>query len=467
MVDISDCVRPVIRLLKSSSKMPMLSLMYRHLVTHVVPGPQSFSYFIPLILLPIVLCIPRSVLTRWQSISIFLPVVLASSIHAWKAMGGVDVISVNAVLWFLTLNCLKDVHGSFKYVKRTEPCVNRVSEESKTNEGRLELTPYPQSLFERFFWVGSLLSSIRLNNWLIGEAGHDARQPPSAAYEQRGPFIRQSVISFIRGYLILDLTRAYIEYDPYFTDPMIAVSSPLPFETIAFVPPRLLRSTIIAAQAWAAISQMMYLPCILPVALNVLGCLPDEWSPHTWAPLFGSPKLVPLHGTRAFWSQYWHQSMRVSTTAPGYALADAMRMHAGGLPRYAVITVVAFSLSGLVHMGLVPPQPLYAYKGVWHTRLSVAGFFWLQPIAIILEVIVARLATQQSGTPERKIDWSRGHGLHCRMLINALFFLTCSVCCLPLLGDMGRQIGYWRVWPIPYCPWRATCGNGWSAWSIE
>ncbi|KAK3053996.1 hypothetical protein LTR09_004772 [Extremus antarcticus] len=261
----------------------------------------------------------------------------AATVHCWVHMEGVDVISVDVLLCFCYFLWLKDVQNDFVYVVERKVGRGNANGSITGSNGNPDVNTgpagtavveerYPPTLLSRIRWVGILLVSIRLHNWRIGDFSHDRRQPPPPAGMSRSAFVELAIISFVRGYLILDFTRAYISYDPYFTDPRVTVSSPLPFEALHFIPPRLPRSAIIGAQAWAAISQMMYLPCLLPLGLNALGFLPDEWSPHVWPRLFGSWSEIPRTGVRAFWGVYWHQTMRVMTTGPGIALADTLRM---------------------------------------------------------------------------------------------------------------------------------------------
>ena len=469
-----------------------INLTYEYLTHHIVPGPQSFSYFVPLVLLPVALLIPRDVLSRWQSIVLFMPIMVLASVHAWIVIDGVDVISVDVLLWAFYLLVLKDPSREFRYVWNGEVRkgnVGSADEQSSvgeiedhevvTEEDRLmesyggvsrtqdsysndiQEQPYPSSPKERIPWVLTLLASIRLNNWKIGQQSHDKLQPPPSSAKHT-PFVIQSVLSIVRGYLVLDMTRAYISYDPYFIDLNISISSSLPFEELWFIPPKLLRSTVIGAQGWALISQMFYLPCVLAIGLNALGALPDEWSPNTWPHFFGSPRVILLHGVRGFWSQYWHQSMRAFATEPGYATAKLLGLKRGGLLRYAMITISAFGLSGIIHMGLVPPQPLYATIDVNSIRLHVAAFFWVQVIAILVEVVIIRILSIFVSIQY----WQQGLGLKVRMLVNVLSFVAWFAVCLPLFGEAARQLGYWRVWPMPISLWRGLRDEGWVTWSF-
>ena len=55
-----------------------LTSFYNHLTLHIVAGPRSFSYFIPLLLLPISLLIPPPVLSHNALRSLILPSASAS-----------------------------------------------------------------------------------------------------------------------------------------------------------------------------------------------------------------------------------------------------------------------------------------------------------------------------------------------------------------------------------------------------
>ncbi|RMY45026.1 hypothetical protein D0865_10176 [Hortaea werneckii] len=414
-------------------------------------------------------------------------------------MGGVDVISVDVLLWSLLLLVLQDPWKDFRWVVREDDgqiskrpgkqvsasnsettlpdeqqTKNKVSTSERTallqaaNSGEaitqaknkphfdvqqhISEQTYPDSFDDRLQWVGTLLVSIRLNNWKISSPSHDRKQPPTPAFQDRLSFVLYTIFCFMRGYLVLDLTRAYISYDPYFTDPHKSIRSPLPSGDVDGLPAQFVRAMVTGAQAWALISQMFYLPCLLPVGLHALGLLSDEWSPHLWPSYFGSPKEIFLYGVRGFWGKYWHQTMRWSVAGPGYAVADGLQLKA----------VVAFGLSGTVHMGLVPPQPLHATAGANVIRLYVAGFFWTQPIAMLVETLGAKVMSCVTGLS----FWQKGAGRLIRLLVNGMWVLMWFTFTMPLLSEAGKQMGYWRVWTVPFSIWQGLRGEGWVAWPV-
>ncbi|KAK6430191.1 hypothetical protein LTR95_013657 [Oleoguttula sp. CCFEE 5521] len=458
----------------------MVDFSYTYLVRHIVPGPQSFSYFVPHILTPLSLLIPRTVLSRWQSIAIFLPVILLSTLHAWVVMDGVDVISVNAVLIALLFLPLKDPHTQFKLIVRNviersslqqsapgdalqeETALLSPSDEapppsSPSKPAAHRTQAYPPTLRERLPWVNMLLISIRFNDWIIAIPSHDRTQPQPPAFQRRRQFFLQALLSSVRGLLTIDLTHAYMTTDAYFTDPNISLYSPLPFAPVSGVAAMGVRSLVLGAQIWAALSQLFYFFATLPVGLNALGLLDDLWSPHTWGAYYGSASAIFTHGLRGFWGKYWHQTMRITTSAPGYALADVLGLKGREWKRYAVISIVAFGCSGVVHMGLVPAEPLWATVSPNRLRLYMGLFFWVQPVGMLGEMLEESLWTRSTG---REV-WERGWMYRVRLVGMGLSVILWFTACLPLIGEVGRQLGWFKFSILP-----GLRGEGWITWPI-
>ena len=90
---------------------------YMYFVRHIVPGPQSISWLVPHFLLPIALLVPRSILSRRQSISLVMPIILGCTIHAWIIMESVDVPSLNTLFWSAFLLVFNDPWNDFAMLK--------------------------------------------------------------------------------------------------------------------------------------------------------------------------------------------------------------------------------------------------------------------------------------------------------------------------------------------------------------
>ena len=434
---------------------------YNNLTKHIVPGPNNVSYFISLFLLPVSLFIPPSILSHRQLCCLFLPVIYALQLRSWSQMGGIDVISLNLTLWSLVLLVLKDPREDFKRVHavRKVPPTLDTNKENDGNETKIWEEAYPPTLRRRIPWVLTLMISIRFPNWRIADPMHDDRQPAFSNLSRR-TFALSALRHIITGYLLLDLTSSYIRTDPYFHEPNTRSSSPAPsFSTVPLlqiVPPRLIRTTVLAAQIYALIPCLFHLPVLPVIALNYLApsLLPDEWSPHTWPPFFGPFSAVSRHGLRGLWSEWWHQMSRHVVSPPGRALADVLHLDRRSTLRYMLVTVSAFGFSGLVHMGLIPPQPLHTTMTAMEMRLWIGSFFWVQIVGFGIEVVVSRIFRRVGGHLSGLV----------RMLV--LIWASMWLCAtLPLLVPPFHELGYWSVYPIPVSIVQGFWGDGWLQWA--
>ncbi|KAI4265105.1 MAG: hypothetical protein LQ337_009012 [Flavoplaca oasis] len=221
-------------------------------------------------------------------------------------------------------------------------------------------------------------------------------------------YLTYAVVLLVQSYLILDVTAYFTAYDPYFHVSGTGISSPVPPLSFSLtttnphsksatatssylqflwniLPPRILRASILALQPYALITQGGSLPTIPIVLLSSLNLWPEEWSPHTWPLFFGPFSSVYERGLRGVWGGWWHQTNRY-LAVPGRWVAERVGMK--GYGKYACEVVSAFGLSGVMHMGLVPPFPLGTEVSAWEMRMCVAGFFWLQAVGIGGEVLV-------------------------------------------------------------------------------
>lgn len=452
-----------------------LPYAYMYFVRHIIPGPQSLSYLVPHVLLPIAILTPRSVLSRWQNIAVFVPIMVGCTIHAWTVMGSVDVPSLNGLFWSAFLLVLHDPWTKFALLKPDIETDRKYSPNDLTGQnGQLKeqgikpaytAVPYPSTLQARIPWTFQLVSGLTLDSWLISYQPHDETQPSSPQPKTRTAFILSMTIHACIAYLILDLTSALTTTDPYFNSPSIPISSALPTSTPSFllhVPPHILRPTLIALQAYALIANLLPSPALLPCLLNAAGLLPSSWSPHSWPPYFGPPTAFLERGLSGWWGTFWHQTMRWSVSGPGIAVADYCGLARKGLARRAVVLCSAFGLSGCVHVGLVPPEPLHLGAGVSvsFVRALVGGFFWVQVVGMLVEDIVGRGVRRVVSREMRrsKVWW------WLRAVVNVLWLCGWFCFCMPLLGEAGRQLGWWRHWLVPVSLVKGMRGEGWIAW---
>jgi len=441
---------------------------YTALTQHIVPGPASLSYFLPLLILPAALLVPPHILTHRQLGLLVLPVIYACLAHAWCCIGGGDVISVNVALWSTVLIGLKDVRRQFVWVGvgregRVDGDGKREGKEGGKDGGlAVSGQRYPDAWMERIPWVLTLLVSLRFTGWRIGDAKHDEQQPPKAM--GRWEYSKHVVPIVALCYALLDATSCYVKTDPFFVTSGIGVDAPLPpsardmpslLVLFRLLPPRLARSSVLATQVYAMVAGMFYLPVLPVVALNAVGVISDEWSPHTWPPFFGDFRTVADRGLRGLWGSWWHQINRQLIEKPGRALAHALCLSTLSSLGYGCMVATAFFFSGIMHMGLVPPKLRSEALTANEMRLYVGGFFWSQVPAFAVEVVVSKLfARFAPHVPQ----WSVAK-------IVILAWTAAWLCfTLPLLAVPFREIGYWTMFPLPFSVFQGLAGQGWRTW---
>ena len=447
-----------------------LSESYKHLTRHVVPGPQTYSYFLPYLLLPLALLTPPSVLSKTQLASVFLPAIYACLIHSWYT-AGIDVLSVDLALWSFVMLVCRDPRGTHRRVRLSRRSGgfdsvggNGKCEGDDAGEEVVDVVEeaYPRTLAKRIPWVMTLLVSLRMNGWKIGDPSHDRKQPP--ARMSRSAYFMHAINIAVQSYLLLDAAASYVQTDPYFTTPGMAVDHPFPPPSVEMptwiimlrlLPPRLVRCSMIAAQSYGAVTNMFYPALTFTLGLNAIGILPYEWSAHTWPLPFGHFSAIPKQGLRGLWGGWWHGVNRQITATPGRWLAQVLGIATKSLMGYALLTISAFFFSGVLHMGLVPPEPQASQMSAVWIRLYIGGFFWAQILAFGFELAASKLVARFI---PQALHWSAT-----KALVTAW---TAAWLCLtlPLLLVAFRELRYWHIYPVPVSLLQGLSGKGWWTW---
>jgi len=371
-----------------------------------------------------------------------------------------------------------DVRKDFKYV---------YWKDSKGKQEKPRIEGYPEDRWkERLRWAGTLIISLQLKNFLIGERRHDSRQlrppPPRGGYSK---FARTLVFRTILLYLLLDFTSWLITSSPFLCFRSIVNPSLTPlrgvFEHIAA------RICMMAHLGAALALYTGYLPLsLLTVAL---------WPfPHARYHPFISPYMATPHfgpissiwnpakrngkvwGLRAFWGTFWHGNMRYYTSTPGLALANILGLQPKSTVRYMIVVSMAFALSGAVHAGMVPPRPwplLYSQllgggSTAAQLRCKIAGFFILQIPGIAFEAIIdssfsprqpsingettlrkgrahGHAVNKQKAKEETRRTWSPAKQLGAALWFTAWFSGTMWMTVMPV----GRELGWWKCPAVP------------------
>ncbi|KAK4619690.1 hypothetical protein CLAFUW4_11534 [Fulvia fulva] len=443
-----------------------LQYAYLELVTTIVPGPQSITYFLPLILLITGLSVPQEVLSHNLLAALIVPVSIASTIHAWLMMGSLDVVSVDTLWWTLFFLVFRDPRKDFRRIVEAgggevDHKDGRIAK-PKNRFPEIKEQGYPKDFLSRLQWVLPLTQERPLTSWKTGEASHDAKV--------LSPYITQSRWTFIRSILVVLLPALAITMplalqlkanDLFFSAagqfldmPLVAADNNTP--TIVAIlqhslPRQLLRPLTLGLYLYSLMILLFLPPFLLPVILTFLAPSGStaHWSPHNWPqPHLGPFSAVLDHGLRGLWGKWWHQQMRHAVSEPGRWLSAKLHLCKNGLPRYAMICCSAFLLSGLTHAGLVPAELRWAelYQP-WELRLRFAAFFWIQPVGILAEAtLVEPMLRRLSGSAANLFRY-----LAVRVM--RLCWVVLFMClALTFLHDPFIELGYWKIWPPALLP---------------
>ena len=280
----------------------------------------------------------------------------------------------------------------------------------------------------------------------------------------RSAFLKRAIRIVGQSYLIIDAAAFCARMDPYFTTSGMGVDDPFPpasaempswIVIVRLLPPRLVRCSVVEAQAYGGLANMFYIPLIFMVGLNAVGVLPYEWSPHTWPLPFGNFSAVPERGLRGMWGNWWHGFNRHFTATPGRYLAQVLGIPTQSLTGFALLTISAFFWSGIMHMGLIPPDPLSSRLSTGWLKLYVGGFFWSQIPAFGIEVAVSKLVARFI---PQALNWSMTKVL---VVVWTAAWLCLTV---PLLVVPFRELSYWYYYPLPVSLLRGLSGRGWWTW---
>lgn len=350
---VSFAIRPLdpIMTLLNCPSIVQLTSSYQTLTTHYVPGPRSLSYFLPHFLLPLSLLASPSCLPQRATRTLIFPFCLASTVHAWYCMRGVDVISVDTLWWCIYFLVLKDPRREFERVVETA---------GKDGKGAVVTRQsFPEAFgWERGGWVAALLSERPLSSWKIGGEG---RVCAPYVERRRGEFLRDVLWKVgVVGLVGMPVAVRLREYQGRRGRGGMVVSL-----LHAILPSWFLRRMVLGLYLYSLMTLMFLPPYLVPVLATHLFPNGAEatWSPHRWPrPHFGPFSSVLDDGLRGLWGKWWHQQMRHAVSEPGRVVAQALGLERKkgswrGLGRYAIICASAFGLSGITHMGLVPPEP--------------------------------------------------------------------------------------------------------------
>lgn len=275
-------------------------------------------------------------------------------------------------------------------------------------------------------------------------------------FEDTKELLRKSIVSFLLGYIFLDLLKVLMMRDPYFWG-IIDAGAPSVYPNFIQNSPVLLRSIRLIGVLLgirAALGTILTLSPLLFVGVlgeEVLGANAEPWIyPNIW----GNFLTVLDRGLAGWWGCWWHQTFRFGFESPSKMLAAKLGIDRRSSVSRGIQLFIAFALSGIVHSsGSYTMTPkTYPIRGAFL-------FFMLQPPAIIFESWLSKSLVTTFGTKLPKPI------KRCLTLVylGVWFYFTG-----PLICDDFTRGGLWLHEPVPISPLRAIGlgveGDSWWCW---
>jgi len=333
-------------------------------------------------------------------------------------------------------------------------------------EGTFTWQSYPTAPFvERLDWVADIFCNFRGMGWSWRIAG--LSPPPIAVQEDlarndgesiskedtrvgrlgnrryltKDALLRQNIYIFVRNYLVLDLMKTLIAHDPYMWGVVGISDEPAPgylpasigLYPVARKMVRLLVSLASISYALEFIFSLGPLFFVGLVGTRYIGARAEPWM---YPDHFGSFTSVLDKGLAGWWGGWWHQSFRFSFQEPGRVLVEALGMDTKGQAAKFLQLLVAFTLSGMLHV-------CGSYTQVGHTTPLTGPlvFFLAQAVGIALQMVV-RGWLKKAGVSEKCPPW----------LVRTVNFTYAHIWLYftaPLLIDDFARGGVWLFEPVP------------------
>ncbi|EAW12567.1 wax synthase family protein [Aspergillus clavatus NRRL 1] len=426
-------------------------------------------------------------------------------------MGG--LVTAWWAIWSATILVFNDAERDFKRIERSSSdpshpikaqgaengnptrcgdegsngCVAKAKQDaSRLGSETLIWQPYPHALRHRLNWALGLLFNMRGPEWSWristldplpaslqaqqttknGRSARQAKEKRDGTVSWPGPRARlhMAFVTFVKHYLFLDLLKVLMMYDPYFwgIDPPASIlPSPVTHLPAAALITRFYRLLLSAFGVFAALSFVnalnplvfLGLSLAFPNASRALTRAPLD-APWLYSPAFG-PFRAPIldSGLAGCWSQWWHQLFRFGFTSTAHWLLALLPrpLAAQTTTRRVAMTLVAFSLSGLIHA-------CGSYTQFAHTTPLTGPFlfFLLQAVGVLLQTGWVRLVAR--GRCSRRTGRAA----------NAAFVFAWLLFSGGLIADDFARGGLWLTEPLPVSPLRGLGfgaeGDGWWCW---
>ncbi|KAL4807788.1 membrane bound O-acyl transferase family-domain-containing protein [Aspergillus unguis] len=413
-------------------------------------------------------------------------------LHQRALLGGngymVGLIMVWWSVWSSTLLFFNDTERDFRRIERVPSTSSRDSGKQNGSATKVDhrlvgkrhsesflWVSYPSSLKHRLGWTLALVLNMRGPDFSFRISSLDPLPPqldikPKPVNERRARAcpqaatrIRVAFVRFFVSYLVLDILKTIMIWDPYFLG-SISTLPPPPLDRLCIVPDfiRAYRSVVSGTGVYFALLFVTALNPIVflglstafPNASRALTATPLD-APWLYADQFGPISAILDDGLAGAWGKWWHQIFRFGFVSTGKWVISFLpaSLSSNRNIRRIITMLVAFTISGLIH-----GFGSYTQLGEENCPSGPFLFFALQAVGIFVQDIWCRLVVNSLFSHGVSLPpWFRRLG-NVAFVLGWLFFSGTHI------ADDFATGGMWLTEPLPFSPIRGLLGQGWLIW---
>ncbi|KAF1998239.1 hypothetical protein P154DRAFT_604173 [Amniculicola lignicola CBS 123094] len=250
-----------------------------------------------------------------------------------------------------------------------------------------EATTFPAFSLAKLKWAAGLLFNARLAGW-----NAQVKTVTPVPHTTKAAYLRKQAFKAAQSFLMADLAlQLGIRWFWTTADDQKYPDSKLLTIRREDTLPSFVNALVFGCGPYFCMQFQYLTASVIAVGLNLS-------QPEDWPPLFGN--ITETTTVRAFWGQFWHQTLRRPLTTFGHVVTDFLRLSRRGPLAFYIHIWNAFLISGLLHaqsMALLPrPKNITLYE-------STAGlmyFFVWQALIITAEDIAQRIWIKSGRTIE-------------------------------------------------------------------
>ncbi|KAF2264629.1 hypothetical protein CC78DRAFT_601276 [Lojkania enalia] len=235
----------------------------------------------------------------------------------------------------------------------------------------------------KFLWVAAMMFNARLVRWNL-----QVKNVPPQTRLRKLNFLAARMLQLVKLVLVTDLVFQ-LAIRLFWTRPDGSVHPDSKYLTIRNESwgRSFLNALVFGCGPYFSMNLQYVVAAIFSVSFNLS-------QPADWPPLYG--RITDATTVRAFWGQFWHQTIRRPLTTFAHCITDWMGFERSTDLTFYVHIWAAFIISGIMHAQSLALLPRAFNITLYEATAGMFYFFIWQALAITVEDLIQR-AWQKTG----------------------------------------------------------------------